>query len=517
MDHLADDADDLMQLVALASGDGSPREGVEEETAEIRDLVALGAAGPSQHRYEQRSWEHAAHARAAKKQRATETQLAKASARVADLSAQAKINALLGGEPASKSASSGDLEPDVLSLVAMRLAFGPTVRNNPGKAINQAQAARLVASCLEMLQQDPLPKLLSLESPKVTGQARRLLVCCHQWDETTQRMQSARKQLLKGERQHFAPVLRKVLVQQGRLVLECTSPQGVTAIVEQGFLVRSKVLHSTSANDILAGLLPSLPFELDRTGSLDHLLQEVEAVVVCWCCDRASSNLSALEWLRREVSAHSPRALFHAEPCALHGLHLAKSMSPTTSGVAAALSSFSRLLRFATIARDVRKIIIQVVRENFVWAKQPPSPSQVSFRERVVEAICGASAAGDNSEANTKSSQAVFRQRLEAFVACCDFSAQGKGCFYHHCEMVAEGHASSSSRDKPCCNNTADALEKNPCLRSELRSRTAVGSRRIGAVDACVQVVVAGLVVDGRRLLVAPHFDGTDRRRPLGG
>ena len=460
MDHLADDADDLMQIVALASGGGSPREGV-DETAEIGDLVALGATAPSQRRYEQRSWEHAAHARAAKKQKATETQLAKASARVTELSAQSKINALLGGEPVSKIASSGDLEPDVLSLIAMRLAFGPTVRNNPGKAINQAQAARLVASCLESVQQDPLPKmLLSLTSPKVTGRARRLLVCCHQWDETTQRMQSARAQLLKGEQQHFAPVFRKVLVQQGRLVLESTSPQGVTEIVEQGFLVRSKVLHATSANDILAGLLPSLPFELDRAGSLDHLFQEVEAVVFCWCCDRASSNLCALEWLRREVSAHSPRVLFHAEPCALHGLHLAKSMSPTTSGVAAALSSFSRLLRFASIARDVRKIIIEVVGQNFVWAKEPPSPSQVSYLQRVVEAICGASAAGDNSEANAKSSQTTFRKRLAAFVACCDFSAQGKGCFYHHCEMVAEGHASGNSRDKGCCNNAADALEK---------------------------------------------------------
>ena len=51
MDHLADDAGDLMQIVALASGGGSPREGV-DETAEIGDLVALGATAPSQRRYE---------------------------------------------------------------------------------------------------------------------------------------------------------------------------------------------------------------------------------------------------------------------------------------------------------------------------------------------------------------------------------------------------------------------------------------------------------------------------------
>ena len=385
------DGDGQSAGAALADGDGQGAIADDEEDAECEDLLHIIALGARQTAmFEQRSPALLKHARAAKKRKELERKLENAYKRQKQIEKKHAMMAAKNGTSASSLSSSSlsCLSKEELVMVQCAVASGPTARGSSGAIQAQARAAADIASVALDLQAKVVRDWCSPRERRCVAStslaASTVLVYSHEWDETSQRVRSARKILSGKVRAGAAQRSSQIMVQHGALhVFEGTGPHNCHH-VQQPVFVRSLTLMGSKANHILEGLLKGIPMNLEDTDFMKHSASRCEAFVMAFACDRAAANISLLHTLMPKLTAIADNVLPVCEPCNAHGCALAKSRCVLGKKSAGALVSFTKLLRQGNVYEALRNKICERIRRGLQIRRQCRPPK---FHDRVAQLI----------------------------------------------------------------------------------------------------------------------------------
>ena len=226
------------------------------------------------------------------------------------------------------------------------------------------------------------------------------------------------------------------------------------------------MLAEQTADFMLEGLSKQMPFFFDDMAEVDAKVGDSPCVILSFCCDRASANFKALAWVWAQCAKPSVgrRLLPHVEPCALHGVQLAKCKPVACKEAVAATSSLSSLMRQWRFTTGMRDAIFQHVRSVLHVERLPKPEAQRARAAEVIDALWG-----------HEEQQWLFKQTkdgcfapkqllidLQSMADAVDFGSCVYDAIIHYCYVV-EGsaeHAAGKPIGAPCCSSREEAVEK---------------------------------------------------------
>jgi len=156
------------------------------------------------------------------------------------------------------------------------------------------------------------------------------------------------------------------------------------------WLCKGRVLAHQTTDWLLEGILRQMPFDIESTGVLKDLTSTFQIFFLLFSCDRASANFSSLFYIwDRIVQSRVLGIVPHCEPCASHGVPLAKGRCPIAKDLLAASFSFTRFMRYDRNVQDIRASVERVVSASLVIIHGSPSAARVTFVEELIAQIFG--------------------------------------------------------------------------------------------------------------------------------
>ena len=361
--------DDLEELAALARPPGG--ELVVADAAFDEDELAIAAVARVRpgRKYEKRSWELMGHARACKKSRNLDRQLAEA--RAATDAAEARLDVVrevfpmvaqsLGLGAGRRAAAFTEKRAASIAVLAAR----PAIHGDGPASVAQKRAVSLVARAALQCQAKhvdgllgPLPPL----SPTAGDEVPRpnIVALSWQWDEATQKMRRAMRNLVRGERISQAAVSVQTMMQSGRVKVFAANGPNCEKIASEPIFSRALFLDETKADNLLDGLLQFYPLQLEDPAWLAGVFDGRRLFVFTFSHDRTAANCCILRWIFYQLSG-KPGVFLHAEACGLHGVHLVRTRPAIARDLIGAACSFTRYLRNWRAADDWRQMLVKFV------------------------------------------------------------------------------------------------------------------------------------------------------------
>ena len=159
----------------------------------------------------------------------------------------------------------------------------------------------------------------------------------------------------------------------------------------QPFFVKGLQLKLQNADFLLEAMLKSMPIDPSDVDMLSDLASKQECLLLTWCCDRASANLSSLKWLFHQLASPSVDSsiMACAELCAAHGVALVKSRAVMGKSLVQVASSFTWLTKNWRLMESMRDSVVKFINENLVVKRERRPESHKAGSVRVVRAIFG--------------------------------------------------------------------------------------------------------------------------------
>ena len=402
----------------------------------------------------------------------------------------------------ASSSSATPLQPLVKGAVLCALAFSRKTKANDSLGLRQVRAARRVVSAALKLQDQCLRRFFasaarvqcSAASVALAGPAEVLplglavpsvptvvLMFSHQFDTTKQRakFKVPVAELLPGEEVAQAYVTVTVMMQEACVHRYLSGPGGQREVEEQPILMEAAVLSCSNANFYLESLLRRLPIDFQNGAELRRLATCADYLWFVWTTDRDINNALVLVWFFAQiVLATPPTVLPHAEPCALHGVQLAKERFPHSRACAIQSVSFCRQFRHSSFRTGVRAAIISHVKAHCRVRRCKRSEEVVSLAAVLFQALFG-----DRNEyclyvTNKASGGAAQKQRstllcrIDSMLESFDIERRPDGSmrlvYCHYCFVeedpsslaVPAGDALGGGLTHRCCTSAAEGREK---------------------------------------------------------
>lgn len=358
------------------------------------DVLAIASTKPEKRKFERRSWESTKHARTCKSMLGLQRGLVEASARADNALSSLNIVAELDG---SVAAAVGAKRPakvfdEAKAIVAMRLAVSPAVSGSRPIALKQARSAHVVSCGLEALQREFAKNLGALVVGDARSMARGMLpicVFCGQWDETSQKLVAPAAGLLKGEAASKGHKAVQTMMQSGRWTIQRSTAGGLNERLHKHVVKRAFVLDAADGNHLLEGILKRLPFDITNTAEMLQLCSANDVLMLSWCTDRASVNFVVLDWLFKRVEDLPKNIWPHAEPCNAHGIALVKSRASNCKSIAAAATSFAKLMGNWRTANALRDELVRVVGDMVEIRYEARSVASINFETALIGELYG--------------------------------------------------------------------------------------------------------------------------------
>jgi hypothetical protein len=439
----------------------------------LQDLVAIlaGDAGASgDRRFQNRSWEHASHARqsaalqreAVKRQRTQEQLDESRTTLAAAVHVQPALARTLG--IARGTARKGSLLTDLHQVeLALRVALLPARAARGGDSSAQARAAHRVARALQSVQRDIASQWLA--QPWEAGAAFRVAFYSHEWDETQQLM----KLPAIASRMACSSTSLKAPLQQAKVqVLLAYGHMGVYMwqrgaidpdIVSGPWLMRPLMLRQQAAADIVEALVRSCPINLVSNADMDMLGKSADVVVLVFTRDGASANTAALATLFSELSSRTTQhVLFSSHVCLLHRVALARGRCRDLREAAATLQSLGRWLRFSRNSAALADVLAQIVASDLIVVRAARPQQCAEQASELLDLLY-------RGQCET----AAFRAAVVEYLCVVEFASAGAGGMEQHGRLVhycwITGDSSEHTKyGKPvgaaCCTCREEAVEK---------------------------------------------------------
>lgn len=445
---VADDHEDLLAVVAVMQQPAAPR------------------------KFEARSWQLAAHARAAK---ALKKETKRADDAVAErASVEARAALVARQVPAIRKMMGIDqkvlqkVSPEISALLSFQLAVARPAssrRGEPNLAMCQARAAHNVSAALLEIQGNVVADWVTpLHAP--TG--FRIVAYGHQWDETHQSLRTPVRSAVPGASVALGPVRVDTMMQSGRLAVTLHSDG---KCVQKEGLVFCKPLYiwRQTADFLLEGLVRRFPAVcLDFVGAAACS----DVAVLCFTCDGASANTAAMRWVWDRI-IHSPtnKVIAHRHLCSLHRLAVARSRNKRPHELGKALLSFARWMRHAKNVDGLVTALHHVVSENFCVV-QSERPKEFTERAGQFLELVYKSGGGEYLVAPTNEGEKATRllADLEALMSVVDLrtgsetAAEGRRPPLTHWCCVVRGSpdhlAQGLTPGARCCADREEGLNK---------------------------------------------------------
>lgn len=468
-DVAADVAPPHQMARALVAQDGAVEEdaGVDHEFLQLANMVGARA----RRSFEQRSWQHAQNARMAKRAKRERAEKEKEQNKRAAAEKQMVVSAVLSGNCSSVSLRSARaaLSPEELGVLQLAMASGTTARGKAGAIIAQARAASLVSAVASQAQAHRIEDLISHGGePSLNPDFVAIMVYTHEWDETSQRLQSVKRQFGGKSRRDLAQRSLQIIVQHGEIHTFVGIP-GEEDHIQEPVIIKSMILEAQTADHIWEAMKRGLPFDLYDIGYMQQAASLWDAVVLVFACDRASANILLLAKTMHQCSRLPQNILPMCELCNAHGCALAKSKSPMGTRTAGALVSFSKLLRNDRTHASLQTHISDMIgnRLRIVYRRRPARFDETA--EQLLRYFADNDEAGPDGETYFMKRdkrgvlcEAPWVSDLRVFLRLVDMSPDGSEII-HWCfvteqsdEHLVEGKAIGSC----CCADRREAVQK---------------------------------------------------------
>lgn len=446
--------------------------------------LSVAQAPASRRKYEQRSWPHAANARAGKAVKRAKTESQAAVARADAAEQNLSTAAVLGGLSIVRATSTtAEAQAEVTAIAQCSLGCRRAARGSGRQVAKLARAAAMMATALAAIQLDCMRALFLGRSSRdgaddeadsanfasasaSSGPASKVPYCVHafalQWDETSQRMRNIATDI-RGSRTSAAQVAVQVMVRHAHLHRFCMCGSRSWS-ANYPFFLRPIALVNMDANHLLEALLRRLPLPLADLPAMQDATGNCDAFVLSLACDRAASNWPVAAWVFAQAQKLPPHVLPHLEPCGAHGVSLAKDRGELGKQFATALNSLSRQMRFATFQDALRQIIVQIVEATLV-VRHAPRPQMYTDRAAsLFDALFGGadSAFLYRVDSAGRRHEKRFLLDVRALLAIIDVDPDSSN-LVHWCS-VTEGSSENTvlrlSVGQPCCETRADSVDK---------------------------------------------------------
>ena len=304
-----------------------------------------------------------------------------------------QVVAAVGGVSLRGSTNKGALSPTAKAMVYETLAFQPAKRGEGVHRKHQARAACLVSHYLDREQMRWFVDQFeaSRRSQQRSAVSQRVHVYTHQWDETTQRLRQFANRFSGGA--SFGQQRVEIIVQHGGVWCFAWEDDELLSKSHAPFFIRPKVVENLKADSILHALLVSMPVPLLQTRKIAQQAATCDLLILSWAFDRASSNISGVQWFLKYIENEKATPLHvvaHGEPCNAHGASLVKGRVRTSTVIAAALISFSKLLRQGSFTDALREVVARLIDERLrVRPERRPVQQQERGQDLIAELYGG--------------------------------------------------------------------------------------------------------------------------------
>lgn len=443
-----------------------------DEEADLLALIGIGQVvqAPAPRRYAPQSWQLLEKARAAKALKRARLSTEEEAERRAEAEGKLDVVASQSSQLAQLVGISPTRRPMDLARAALvaKLAFMPAIRGRAGLRQSQGQAVHLAAMCVVQAQQRFVETVFKDLAPApADGRAPsfRAHVLHWQWDETSQHLASMPVKAMKGERSSFSGQGVQVMMQSGRLcVYQVVSGIG-EHIVDEPFFCRALFLQRLTSDDMIAGLLRRLPFNIADTGVVNELSNRCDVFVLAFTMDRASANYGVLHWLFAALCAQGmPRnVLPFAEPCVPHGIALVKNRLCIPGSIVPPSHTLSALMRGNKFVCALRDVMLSTLRGKLNVVRAPRPQTSVEESLRLAGALLGDLDADwlyTRGPDGARVPGALLRD-VQTLVGTLELG-DSSGAVTHWC-YICEGspeHRAGGRVGDACCATPEDALEK---------------------------------------------------------
>ena len=479
-----EELDDLFQLsraaqnaiVSIAVIAAPTRE--QDELAwrgEVSDLLALAAA-PEEQLLAHRSAEATAHARRAlAKKHATRSQeIVSAKRHVLE----ARISALVVHDPCNaailgvKRRRGMTQHPMAAAQLLVRIATSPHIRAVEFRSHRklQVKSLALLSQCLVRLTKKCWDSLLcgallaadasthaATSASTLAATRKPVIMFACQWDETSQKFRPLSSCGSSGwtTRQALA---HQTMVFLGYMVQLRASE---ATIRSEPCFACTLTVKETSANFLLEGLLPCLPFEVADMG---EFARSSEAFIFSITVDRASANLLSAAWLAQQIAMCPSRVLPWAEFCCAHGVALVKKRAHELKELSTSMTSLTHCLKYRRNVEALQQQIADLVADSFEVRFGEPDDEFTERGRTLLNVLFG----GDHNDAlwrwDKKRSTYVpteLKTDLEKF---CEIAAlRSDGPRWVHFCRVRSGSAEATQGKRVgdrCCASRQESLQK---------------------------------------------------------
>lgn len=442
-----------------------------DEEADFAALVEIGqlVQPPQAQRHAQRSWALCESARAAKALKRTrleherEAQRREEAERKLEVvaSSSSHLSALVGIRPRR-----APMDETRAALVA-KLAFMPAIRGRASLRQSQNRAVSLTASCLMAMQQTFTERLLGHSAPGLVLEAHPSFVAhvlSWQWDETSQHLRAQFFEEL-GLRASFAGKGVQVMMQCGRMVVYHVVDGHGRLQTQEPFLCRAMLLQRLTVDDMIAGLLRRLPFDITDLDVVVSLSNRCDVFIFACTMDRVAANYGVVQWLFTTLCGSDMplNILPFAEPCAPHGVALVKNRLCVEGSVVAPSHTLSALMRNARFVGALRGAMLTVLRRKLRVVRGPRPEDSVASSLRLADALLGGLDA-DWLFTRGKDGSKRRGSLLDDVYALVDILELGQadGTITHWC-YVCDGsaeHKEGAQVGDACCGSFDDSLDK---------------------------------------------------------
>ena len=349
----------------------------------------------------------------------------------------------------------------------IQLACSSRIRGRAMGPQQKAQnaAANAIASTLLNKQEQFKAALLNKPLACELAAPLHVLVYCHQWDETSQKLKGIYR-TLQGERISKQRSSVQIMVQIA-YVWQCldarTHPD---AIAKQPWLCPALRLERQTADSLLQAYDAVGMFKLNNDPVLESLARNGTFVILSFTLDRANANTKAFKWMAQFAAEHIPRGIaFHLEPCWAHGVALAKTRTHHLKEVCGAVAGFSRLMRVSANIDAFRASITHAIRHRVKRVYEPFPESSRKHNKELLESLVGEFDAEEMFYKTSRIGQRTktsFLLDLEKLLEVIDFADTDTHSIKHYC-CVCEGSpllAQGKSIGEPCCKTIEDTVQR---------------------------------------------------------
>ena len=252
----------------------------------------------------------------------------------------------------------------------------------------------------------------------------------------------------------------QVIVQSGHLSRVSILHGGCTKRESMHHIIKPMVLDELGSDFILEAILRKTCIPLLDRVKMERIAASCEAIIFVCAVDRANANATVITWmfdaLVTSCRTFGGVALPHAEPCALHGVALAKGRCDA-GGLTFAACSLSRLLRQGRTMNALRACIISRVARDLV-VRHRPRPREFASRAKEILALFVGTGGVDVHLWRTNGydgcEKGTFLKSLETFLETHDVG--GGEELVHWCWT----DETASGEPGPCCQSFDESVER---------------------------------------------------------